>query len=454
MNQSFMKERAILPLVLSMSIPNVLSMLVNSLYNIVDSLFVAKISEDAMTALSLVYPLQNISLAIGVGFSIGMNAVIALFLGMKEERKASIAATTGLIFCGVHGLILTAVCIGVMPHFLRMFSDNPVVLNMGMEYSVIVFLFCAPHQIYIGMEKVFQAVGRMKTCMFAMMAGCITNIILDPILIFGLGPIPAMGISGAAWATGIGQVVSMMIYVIVYIAVPLNIRIGRKYMKGTKETLGKVYAIGIPASLSMAFPSLLIAALNRILAAYSQVYIVVLGIYYKLQTFVYMPANGIIQGIRPLVGYNYGAKEYERVNKIYKTALALCAAMMCVGTILCFLVPGSLMGMFSENTETIQAGAAALSLIAIGFIPSAVSITSSGALEGLGMGIQSLVISLLRYVVIIIPTAFILSKCIGVTGVWHAFYITELVTACAAYLLYKRAFIAPDKRKPVVDDGE
>lgn len=445
MNQSFMKEKAILPLVLSMSIPNVLSMLINSLYNIVDSLFVAKINEDAMTALSLVYPIQNISLAIGVGFSVGVNAVIALYLGMQENKKANQAASTGLFLSAVHGVLLTLLCMKIMPHFLSMFTSSSQILTMGTEYASIVFLFCVPHHVYIGMEKIFQAVGRMKTSMFAMMAGCIANIILDPILIFGAGPIPAMGIAGAAWATGIGQLLSMMIYVTVYFINPISVKLRKKYFCFSKSISGKIYSIGIPASLSMALPSLLISALNSILATFSQVYLVVLGSYYKLQTFVYMPANGIIQGIRPLMGYNYGAKEYHRTKKIYHVSLIFCSGMMLIGSLLCFLLPSHLMQLFTNNPETITAGTQALPIIAIGFLPSAVSITSSGALEGLGKGLHSLYIALLRYVILIIPLAFFLSRALNAIGVWHAFWITEFITAGISYLLYKKAFPSTDR---------
>ena len=438
MDQSFMKERPIFPLVLAMSIPNVLSMLVNSLYNIVDSFFVAKISEDAMTAISLVFPIQNINLAIAVGFSIGLNALIAFLLGMGQEEKASQAATVGMVMCVVHGFVLMVTCIAILPQFLGMFSENQEVISMGIRYCVIVLMFGIPHHLYIGMEKVYQALGKMKTCMLAMMLGCITNIILDPILIFGIGPFPEMGIAGAAIATGIGQFISLMYYVVSYLVKPIPIKFTRKNLKFEKPVLARMYGVGIPASLTMALPSLLISTLNRILSAYSQVYIVVLGIYYKLQTFVYMPANGLIQGIRPLVGYNFGAKEDKRVKKIYNVSLLLSIGMMCIGTVICFIFPENLMGMFSTNTETIKAGGAALAIIAIGFIPSSVSITSCGALEGLGMGVQSLMISLLRYTVVIIPTAFILCKSFGPLGVWHAFWITEVLTAIVAYILYER----------------
>ena len=207
--------------------------------------------------------------------------------------------------------------------------------------------------------------------------------------------------------------------------------------------VGRLYSIGIPAILNIALPSLLVSALNGILAAYGQIYVVILGIYYKLQTFLYLPANGIIQGMRPVIGYNYGAGEYKRVGKIYNVTLGLCAVIMAAGTAICLAVPGQLIGLFTQNQETVEAGAMALRIISGGFIVSSVSVASSGALEGLGKGTPSLIISLCRYVVIIIPAAFILSRFLGEAGVWHGFWLTEIVTAVVSFLVYKKAMIQP-----------
>lgn len=231
------------------------------------------------------------------------------------------------------------------------------------------------------------------------MCGCITNIVLDPVLIFGYGPFPEMGIEGAALATGIGQ------------------------------------------ALTLALSSLLISALNAILAAYSEVYILILGIYYKLQTFIYLPVNGIVQGMRPLIGYNYGAGENKRVSQIYKIVLCMSGIIMVIGTVICLLIPGQLIGLFTHSEATIQTGETALRIIGAGFIVSAVSVTSSGALEGLGKGTPSLLISLCRYVVVIIPTAFLLSRIFGAVGVWNAFWITEAITAIISICVYYKAIV-------------
>lgn len=437
MEQTQMKEKPVLGLLLSMALPMVISMMVNSLYNIVDSFFVAKISESAMTALSLVYPLQNLVNALMIGFGVGINAVIAFYLGARDFKKADDAASQGLFYNVVQGLLMTVVCIAVMPSFLRLFTGDEEVISLGVRYSNIVFLFAVAVAVELAFEKTYQAVGKMAVSMLCMIVGCVVNIILDPVLIFGLGPFPKLGIEGAALATGLGQTVNAGLYVIFYLIKPISVHIRIRQMRPTRDMGIRLYAIGIPATLNLALPSLLVSALNIILAGYGQIYVFVLGVYYKLQTFLYLPANGIIQGMRPLMGYNYGAGEKKRVRQIYVTALVLSAGIMVAGTILCQLIPGSLIQMFTTRTETVEAGAMALRIISLGFLVSALSVVSSGALEALGKGIPSLMISLCRYVMIIIPVAWILSHFFGAVGVWHAFWVTEAMSGIISVLIYQ-----------------
>lgn len=435
------KQKSLFCLVMTMSIPSVLSMLINSLYNIVDSFFVAQISENAMTALSLVFPVQNLVIAISVGFGVGINALIALRLGAKDQRSANISASLGLLLSAIHGVLLMFFCIGGIPWFLKLFTQDPDVLSLGITYSTIAFSFTFSVNVGIALEKIFQSVGRMKTSMFVMFAGCLTNIILDPLMIFGIGPFPKLGIAGAALATGIGQTIQLLLYIIIAVSKPLPVSMNLKSAKPEKEITKHLYYIGIPAALNLALPSLLISILNSILSGFSQIYVVILGIYYKLQTFVYLPANGILQGVRPLIGYNYGAGEYKNVKKIYKITLFLSLFLMLIGTGLCMLLPEQLISMFASNKETIEAGAQALRIISIGFLISAVSITTSGALEGLGKGFPSLMISLLRYVLFMIPAALLLSRLLGASGIWHAFWVTEISAGLLSYfLLYRKYF--------------
>ena len=438
MNQSFMKEKKILPLVISMSLPMVISMAVNALYNIVDSFFVAKISENAMTALSLVFPVQNLVASIAVGFGVGMNARIAFCLGAEDQAQADRATATGMLLSFVHGLVLTLLCLLVMPWFLSLYTQDAQTLRMGLAYANRVFLFSAVITLGVALEKIFQAVGRMKVSMVSMLAGLVVNIILDPLMIFGLGPFPKMGIEGAAYATGIGQSVTLLVYLLFCVLRPLPLSFRWKNITLNPMLLQKLYAVGVPASLNMALPSVLISSLNGILAGFSEKYVLVLGAYYKLQTFIYLTANGIVQGTRPLISFNYGAGEKDRVETIFRTALGLTAGVMAVGLLLSLAIPQQLIGLFTASEETIRIGVKALRIISIGFLASAVSVTCCGALEALEKGIPSLLVSLSRYILLILPAAFLFSRLLGAEGVFYAFPLTEIGSAVFSYWIYRR----------------
>ena len=442
MDQTYMKEKPVVPLLLSMGIPVIISMIAGALYNIVDSIFVAMISEDAMTAVSLVYPIQNLAHAAGVGFGVGINGMVARRLGEGKTRMANQTASQGVFLSALHGMILTILGMAVIPYFLRMFTSDEVTISYGLTYFYNVFLFSTIDTMGMAYEKVYQSVGKMKISMAAVLIGCGVNIVLDPIFIFGLGPMPELGIRGAAWATGIGQTASLLFYLILNHVKPLNVEISLREMRPSKEICGGMYSVGIAATLNMALTSLLLTALNAILAPFSQVYILVLGVYYKLQALLYQGASGVVQGMRPLIGYNYGAGEQERVKKIFRAAFMIVGIIMTAGTLLGELVPDFLMGLFTQTPSTVEIGRTALRIISPGFVMSTVSVIASGAFEGLGMGLKSLKISLMRYAVIIIPIAFVLSRIIGPTGVWHAFWLAELITAVYAGASWKRTIIA------------
>jgi putative MATE family efflux protein len=439
MDQTFMKKKPILPLVLSMSLPMALSMLVNSLYNIVDSYFIAGISDKAMTAISLVFPLQNVAGAVSIGFGVGVNAVTAFYLGAQQNEKADEAASLGLLLSLVHSVILTIILLVITPAFLRSFTSDPEVIDYGIRYSWIALGFCTVGQVHLIFEKLFQAIGRMNVSMMAMLAGCIANIILDPMMIYGWGPFPVMSIEGAAAATIIGQFISLLIYYVIYLkggmgSIRLSLKKGWKSLSLSKQ----IYGIGIPAIMSQALPSVLISALNGILAGISEAGVLVLGIYYKLQTFIFLTTNGIVQGIRPIISYNYGAGEKKRVRKIFTTALFCALVIMAVGVLFCLAIPDRLFALFTKDPAVIEAGAHAMRIISIGFLFSAVSFAVSGTLEALGKGGSSFLISLLRNAVVILPAAWLLSGIIGLDGVWHAFWITEVSVSVISLIMYRR----------------
>ncbi len=437
MDQTYMKEKPVVPLLLSMGIPVIISMIAGALYNLVDSIFVAMISENAMTAISLVYPVQNLAHAAGVGFGVGINAMVARRLGEGKEQMANQTASQGIFLSAFHGIVLTVLGMAIIPYFLKMFTSDEETISYGLTYFYNVFLFSTIDTMGMAYEKVYQSVGKMKISMAAVLIGCLVNVVLDPIFIFGLGPVPELGIRGAAWATGIGQTSSLLFYLILNHIKPLNVKILIRDMRPSKEVCVGMYSVGIAAALNMALTSLLLTALNAILAPFSQVYILVLGIYYKLQALLYQAASGVVQGMRPLIGYNYGAAEYERVKKIFRAALCIVGVIMITGTLLGEIVPGFLMRLFTQSAFTVETGITALRIISPGFVMSALSVIASGAFEGLGMGAKSLKISLMRYALIIIPIAFCLSRIIGPVGVWHSFWIAELITAFYAGMSWK-----------------
>lgn len=438
MNESFMEEKPIIPLVAKMSLPVVLSMIINALYNFVDSIFVSKVSEDAMTAISLVFPIQNLSVAVGVGFGVGISSAVSFFMGAKKLDAANRSAALGLILGTVHGIILAAISAACIAPFVRLFTKNEVVVANALDYFYIVVGFAPVITLAMAFEKIFQAVGKMKTTMFCMALGAVVNIILDPLFILVAG----WGVKGAAIATGIGQTLSLVCYIVLLFKSKIGItpKLGKK---STEKITKKLYFVGVPATLNLALPSFMLIALNGILTVFSEIYVLVLGVYYKLQTFLYFALNGIVQGIRPLVGYNLGSGRDDRVLGIFKVSLATSEIIMVIGTIVCLAIPNLLMGIFTDNPQTIADGTIAVRIMCAGFIVSASGVVISGLFEGLGMGAPSLVISLIRYVLIIL-VALIASKLLGAVGVWHAFWITELIAffaswICFYFFYYKKA---------------
>ncbi len=433
-----MKEKPVLPLVLKMALPMVISMLVNSLYNIVDSFFVAQVSEDAMTAISIVYPLQNLANAVGVGFGVGINAAVAYYLGAGNGKAANRSATLGIILSALHGIVLAGICVLFIRPFISMFTDSEEIAAYGLDYFYTVIAFAPVLTLGMAFEKVLQATGKMKTTMFCMAIGAVANIILDPIFISGLGAVPAMGVFGAALATGIGQTLSLISYIAVFLLAKIPVRL-RLERRGEEKICRKLYYVGIPASLNLALPSFMITVLNAILAAFAEVYVLILGVYYKLQTFIYFTISGIVQGIRPLISYNLGAGRKDRVIGIFKVTLLLSLGVMVIGTILCLAIPKQLMDIFTDTPQTMEQGAVALRIISAGFIVSAISVVVSGSFEALGKGMPSLIISLLRYIAIL-PIALLMSYLFQAAGVWHSFWITELLSAVVSCILFWRLF--------------
>lgn len=445
-DNSFMKTRPVFSLLVSMSVPMMLSMLIQSLYNIVDSIYVSRLGTDALTAVSLAYPLQNAIVSVAVGTGVGISSAISIHLGAGDQEKADRAATLGIALTVFHCILFVIAGIFITRPFLSLFTDNPAVLEDACDYTYIVLCLSFGALLQIALEKIFQSIGQMKITMYLLIVGCVINIILDPILIFGLLGFPAMGTAGAAIATVIGQISAFLLYIAVYVRKSYAVHIRLRHLKPDIRLIGQIYSVGIPSSIMMLLPSMLISVLNRILASFSEVYVAVLGVYFKLQTFIYMPANGIVQGMRPIIGYNYGAGEIQRVRKTIRYSLLCAAAIMLLGTLLALLIPRQILSLFDADPELMDAGITALRIISLGFLVSSLGVICSGTFEALGNGRNSLIISLLRQFVITIPLSFLLSHFFGPAGVWVSFPAGEICASVAAVFLlktYKKGTFSP-----------
>ncbi len=431
-------DQPVSSLLLTMSLPMMLSMVVQSLYNIVDSMFVARLGVEALTAVSYVFPLQNLVLSLAVGFGVGINAVIAMNLGQGNQQKANQAATLGMALTALHGILFIVFGLVVSRPFLELFTADEQIIQWGVQYAVIVFTFSMGYLLQVSMEKIFQSVGEMMITMVLLASGSIINLILDPILIFGLFGFPALGVAGAAIATVIGQTAAFFFYLITYKKKKLPVQIHPRYLKWNGQIVWKLYYIGIPAAITMALPSILAGALNKLLSAYGDVYVAVMGIYFKLQTFLYMPSNGIIQGLRPIISSNYGAGRYDRMWEAIRRSVLVVTVVMALGTLLCWLMPEQLMRLFDNDAQMLTIGAQALPLMSMGFVVSALGVILCGVMEALGRGMASLTLSLLRQFVLTVPIAWLLSDTLEATGIWLSLPAAEaLAFLFAVYLLVR-----------------
>lgn len=434
-NHDFMKTKPVFPLLLAMAAPMMLSMLIQSLYNIVDSIFVARLGTGALSAISYVYPLQNIVLSLSVGIGVGINSIIARRLGEQKPEEAYRVASIGFGLTLVHCVGIIVFGLLVTKPFLSIFHPDEETMRWASQYSYIVLCFSSGSLLQIYFEKIFQSVGAMKETMLSLLTGCITNIILDPILIFGLLGFPAMGVAGAAIATVIGQFLSLFVYVILYFKRDIGIHISPRYVSFDKAVIASIYGIGIPSSLMMAAPSVMSGILNFMLAGFSELYVAILGIFLKLQSFLYMPASGIVQAMRPIAGYNYGAGERGRLHRLIRCCMVMTAVIMLAGTAAALIFPEWIFSLFSDNVQLTGPGSQALRIVSLGFLVSSISVVYAGLFEALGRGGNSLLITFIRQLFIVIPLGFLLSKLWGPVGIWVCFPIAEVLAAGAARFL-------------------
>ena len=435
-----MANKPIFPLLMKMAIPPMLSMLIQSMYNIIDSIFVAKLGEKALTALSLAFPLQNLSLAFSVGLGVAINALIAQNLGAKKNNLANNIASHGIFLSLLHSLLFIFIGVFLIKPFFSIFTNDPETLNYAITYGSIVITLTFGSIIHITIEKMFQATGNMIIPMFLQVVGAVVNIILDPILIFGINGYLKFGVSGAAIATIIGQISACLLAILLFRKKSF-LKLSLTTFNPNLQIIKNIYSIAIPSGVMTALPSILVTLLNGLLTTVNQSAIAFLGIYFKLQSFVYMPANGLIQGMRPLISYNCGAKHFERVKKIIKVSIIVTSVILCSGTLIFMTFPKFILSWFNATSSLLNIGIIGLRIFSICFIVSSVSIVISGTFESLGNGKYSLTISLLRQLIITVPLAHILLFLIGLNGVWLSFLIAECIASIVSIILLKKEIL-------------
>lgn len=440
-----MGTQKMLPLILSMSLPAMFSMLIQALYNVVDSVFLANYggNSEALTAVSLAYPLQLLLIAFVVGTGVGVNSLIARRLGEQKNAEASRVATTGMILAFATWVVFALIGIFFSRTFITFMAgaENHNIIEYGVDYISIVLIFSFGSFIQVMLEKCIQATGNMIFPMISHLIGAISNIILDPLFIFGIGPFPEMGAKGAAVATVAGQWLSMLFLIITITIKKFAIKISFKKFRFSLKTIKEIYVVSLSGIVMQAIGSVLVAGINLIIAmspaptdvntAAQTIY----GIYYKIQSFVFMPVFGLNQGASPIIGYNYGAKKRKRMMSALRYALLIAVIIMGTGTFVFQVFPKTILNMFNASPELSVMGVTAVRRLSLCFLPASIGVIMTALFQSVGKGIRSLLMSVLRQLVLILPIAFILSK-ISIEVMWFAFPIAELFCTVLALVFF------------------
>ena len=436
-----------LPLIIKMSLPSMFSMLVQALYNIVDSMFVARLNQQALAAVSLVFPVQNLIIGVAVGTGIGVGSLVSRRLGQQDQKSANMAAAHGLLL-GVFNWVVFAIgTFFLIKPFFAQYRSDPVLYEYALQYANIVLYGSVGIFLSVVLEKVLQGTGNMVDPMWIMLIGSLVNLVLDPIMIFGLLGCPAMGVAGAAIATVIGQL-SGMAYAVVK-------SVGRRHshrvtisMKGFTfnwRVIKDIYQVGLPSMVMQCIGSVMVAGMNAILIAFSQAAVSAFGIYFKLQSFIFLPVFGLTSGVMPIMGYSYGAHNRQRLMACLRYSIIIASAIMAVGMVVFWLFPTPLLQIFDADAELLRIGVPALRIISLSFLPAAIGIMMSTMFQAVGMGINSLIMSVLRQLVIILPAAYFLAR-LGVNYVWFSLPLAEgfsLVVSLLLYLWVKKTRLLP-----------
>ena len=447
-------------LVITMSLPMMVSMLVQALYNVVDSIFVSKICEDALTAVSLAFPAQNLMIGVATGTGVGINALLSRYLGAREQGKANSVAANGVLLCFVSGVIfLLFGLFGVRPFYASQVSADSPIFTYGVDYLSVVCIFSLGLFGQVTMERLMQATGKTTLSMVTQLAGAITNIILDPIFIFSKGDILFGDIAmpfgfgleakGAAVATVIGQFVAFAMGCILQVKLNKEIKISFKGFRPDFRLILEIYKIGVPSILMVGIGSFMTFCLNKILLAFTSTAAAVFGVYFKLQSFVFMPVFGLNNGVIPIIAFNYGARNRERILKTVRFSCVIAVSVMAFGTLLMWLIPETMLRLFDASEDMMSIGVPALKIISTSFILAGVSINLGAVFMAFGKSYFSTIVSFARQIVVLLPAAYFLSKTGNVTNVWFAFPIAEfmsLMVTLASFIFVYKSIIAKISR--------
>lgn len=438
--ENMMGTMPIPKLLITISLPIAISMLIQALYNIIDSIFVAQLGEDALTAVSLTYPIQMLIIAVAVGTGVGMNALIARYLGAKQPHLANQIAQNAILLAVLNGVVFAIIGICFSHLFFALQTDNQTVVNYGSQYMRIVTTCSLSVFFQITFERMIQSTGKTMFSMISQASGAIINIILDPILIFGLFGFPRLEVTGAAIATIIGQFTGALLGFIFVHKFATDLNVSMRGFRPNKTAIANIYKIGFPAILVQSIASIMSLGMNNILLMFSTTATAVFGVYFKLQSFIFMPVYGLSNGLIPIVGYNYGAGHPKRISEAFRLATFIAIGIMLLGTLLFNLIPVQLLNMFDASDEMLTIGTAALRIISFSFPFAGYSIIGCALFQALGNAVHSLIVSAARQLVLLLPVAFFFAVTMGLDTVWYAFPLAELVSVLICIFITRYTF--------------
>lgn len=425
-------------LLLTMSVPIMISMLVQALYNVVDSIFVAQLSEDALNAVSLAFPMQNLMISVATGTGVGISALLSKSLGEHDTERVQRAARNGVFLALVSFVVFAVIGLFFSRTFFELQTDIPAIVDGGTQYLLICTLLSFGLFGQICFERLLQSTGKTFYTMITQGLGAILNIIFDPLFIFGIGPFPKMGVAGAAAATVLGQIVAFIVSIFINHAKNPEIQLSFKGFRPHGATIARIYAVGVPSIIMASISSVMTFGMNKILISFTSTATAVFGVYFKLQSFVFMPVFGLNNGMVPIIAYNFGARKPDRMKKTFNLAVAYATLIMVLGFAVMQLAPNLMLSFFNASDKMLEIGVPALRIISISFLLAGVSVICSSFFQALGHGMLSLWISVVRQLFVLLPVAYVLSRIGGLATVWWAFPVAEVVALilCVVFLRY------------------